>query len=159
GVASRRRGGAALAAGGGDRGRTDHQGLDWPATERAPVDGRTTMHGGPGCKTTLLVVLGALIGLPAAAADYHVDCLAGDDGRDGRSPATAWRSLAKASATSYLPGDSILLKRGTRCSGTLWPRGSGERGRPVRLAAYGKGPLPVVDAKGGEAAVKLFNQQ
>jgi hypothetical protein len=117
------------------------------------------MHGGPGCKTTLLVVLGALIGLPAAAADYHVDCLAGDDGHDGRSPATAWRSLAKASATSYLPGDSILLKRGTRCSGTLWPRGSGERGRPVRLAAYGKGPLPVVDAKGGEAAVKLFNQQ
>jgi len=117
------------------------------------------MHGGPRCKAVLLVMLGTLIGLPASAADYHVDCLAGDDAADGRSPASAWRSLAKASATSYLPGDSILLKRGTRCGGTLWPKGSGEPGRPIRLAAYGEGPLPVVDAKGGEAALKLFNQQ
>jgi hypothetical protein len=105
------------------------------------------------------VILVTFIGLPASAADYHVDCRAGNDDGDGRSPASAWRGLAKASATTFAPGDSILLKRGTRCSGTLWPKGSGEPGRPIRLAAYGEGPLPTVDAAGGEAAVKLFNQQ
>jgi hypothetical protein len=117
------------------------------------------MHGGPGRKVPLLVILATCIGLPASAADYHVDCHAGSDDGDGRSPASAWRGVAKASATTFAPGDSILLKRGTRCSGTLWPKGSGEPGRPIRLAAYGEGPLPIVDAAGGEAAVKLFNQQ
>lgn len=108
---------------------------------------------------TAAVVLSLLVAPPLFAADYHVDCAAGDDGRDGRSPATAWRSLAKVGATTFSPGDSLLLKRGTRCTGTLWPKGSGEPGRPIRLAAYGEGPLPVVDAAGGEAAVKLFDQQ
>jgi len=117
------------------------------------------MHGGPGRRAILLVILGALVGLPASAADYHVDCHAGRDDDDGRSPGTAWRTPAKVSATTFSPGDSILLKRGTRCTGMLWPKGSGEPDRPIRLAAYGTGPLPIVDAAGGEAAVKLFDQQ
>jgi len=117
------------------------------------------MHGGLGCKALLLVILATFTGLPASAADYYLDCQAGSDDGDGRSPASAWRGVVKASATTFAAGDSILLKRGTRCAGTLWPKGSGEPGRPIRLAAYGEGPLPVVDAAGGEAAVKLFNQQ
>jgi hypothetical protein len=110
-------------------------------------------------EAVLPAILATLIGLPVSAADFHVDCRAGDDDHDGRSPATAWHSLAKVSATTFSPGDSILLQRGTRCTGTLWPKGSGEPGRPIRLAAYGAGPLPIVDAAGGVAAVKLFNQQ
>ena len=117
------------------------------------------MQRGPGRTTVSTVILGLLVALPAFAADYHVDCRAGDDGRDGLSPATAWRSLAKVSATTFRPGDSILLQRGTRCAGTLWPKGSGEPATPIRLAAYGEGPLPIVDAAGAEAAVKLFDQQ
>ena len=110
-------------------------------------------------RTIAAVVLGLLVARPAFAVDYYVDCRAGDDGRDGRSPATAWRSLAKVSATTFQPGDSILLQRGTRCTGMLWPKGSGGPSQPIRLAAYGTGALPIVDAAGGEAAVKLFDQQ
>jgi len=117
------------------------------------------MDGGPGRKAPLLLILGALVALPASAADYHVDCRGGSDDDDGRSPGTAWRTLAKASATTFSPGDSLLLQRGTRCTGTLWPKGSGEPSQPLRLAAYGTGALPIVDAAGGEAAVKLFDQQ
>ena len=117
------------------------------------------MHCGPGRTAALTVLLGTLAALPVSAADFHVDCRAGNDDHDGRSPGTAWRSLAKVNATTYHPGDSILLQRGTRCTGTLWPKGSGEPGRPIRLAAYGEGPLPIVDGTGGEAAVKLFDQQ
>jgi hypothetical protein len=107
----------------------------------------------------LLPALGALVALPAYAADHYVDCGAGDDDNDGRSPGTAWRSVSKVSDTTFSPGDSILLRRGTRCRGTLAPRGSGEPERPIRIGAYGEGPLPIVDAAGGEAAVRLFNQQ
>jgi hypothetical protein len=48
---------------------------------------------------------------------------------------------------------------GTRCAGTLWPKGSGEEGQPIRVGAYGTGPLPIVDAAGAEAAVKLIDQR
>ena len=117
------------------------------------------MHGELGCTAVFLVTLGALVGPPVSAADYHVDCSAGNDEADGRSPASSWRSLAKASATTFSPGDSVLLRRGTRCTGTLWPKGSGEPGKPIRIGAYGEGPLPIVDAAGAEAALRLFNQQ
>jgi sugar phosphate isomerase/epimerase len=108
--------------------------------------------------TVSTVILGFFIALPAFGADYYVDCRAGDDGHDGRSPATAWRSVAKVNGTTFQPGDSVLLKRATRCTGTLWPKGSGEPEKTIRLGAYGEGPLPVVDAAGGEAAIKLFDQ-
>ena len=112
-----------------------------------------------GRRATLPALLLALVALPAAAADYHVDCRDGSDAHDGRSPATAWRSLERVNAKVFSPGDSVLLRRGTRCTGALWPKGSGEPGRPIRLAAYGVGPLPVVDAGGAESAVRLFDQE
>jgi sugar phosphate isomerase/epimerase len=71
----------------------------------------------PGHPAVLAVGLAALLGAPARAVDYHVDCRAGDDGHDGRSPGAAWRSLARVNATTSSPGDSILLRRGTRCTG------------------------------------------
>ncbi len=83
----------------------------------------------------------------AAAATYKVDCAA--------EPA----AFARLSETTFAPGDTILLKRGGRCAGPLRPRGSGEPGRPIRLDAYGEGPLPAIDAARAEAALKLSDQQ
>jgi hypothetical protein len=107
----------------------------------------------------LLVAVGSLSGGRVLAAEYYVDCRAGSDEGDGRSAAAAWRTLAKVSATTFSSGDAILVKRGTRCTGTLWPKGSGEPGKPIRLGSYGTGSLPIIDAAGGRAAVMLFNQQ
>jgi len=72
---------------------------------------------------------------------------------------TAWRTLAKVAATTFSPGDSVLLKRGTRCAGQLSPKGSGEPGRPIRVGAYGSGALPIIEAGNADAGIKLFNQQ
>jgi hypothetical protein len=83
----------------------------------------------------------------AGARTYHVDC-------DADPPA-----FQKLSDTTFSPGDSILLKRGSHCSGSLWPKGSGEPGRPIRIAAYGEGPLPVIDGGNAEAVLKLSDQQ
>ncbi len=93
-----------------------------------------------------------------AGVTYYVDCQSGSDAAAGTSPATAWGTLEKVAATSFAPGDSILLRRGTRCRGMLWPKGSGVEGRPIRLGAWGSGPLPVVEADGREAAIKLLDQ-
>jgi hypothetical protein len=96
---------------------------------------------------------------PAFARTYYIDCSAGSDGASGTSPAAAWRTLGKVAATTFSPGDSILFKRGTRCLGQLWPKGSGDAERPIRIAAYGRGALPVVDAGSADAAIKLIDQQ
>jgi hypothetical protein len=40
----------------------------------------------------------------------------------------------------------------------LWPKGSGSSDNPITVAAFGDGSLPVIDGKGSESAVRLFNQ-
>jgi hypothetical protein len=112
-------------------------------------------------QTTLAVLLLAFFSwLPVATAStYYIDCSAGSDGAAGSSTLTAWRTLARLAATTFSPGDSILLKRSTRCVGQLSPKGSGEPERPIRVGAYGSGALPVIDAGNADAAIKLFNQR
>src|SRR5512142_1279526 len=98
-------------------------------------------------RTALILLLTCCLCMPLAnAATYYLDCFGGSDGAAGTSPATAWRTLAKVAATTFSPGDSILLKRGTRCTGQLWPKGSGNAEHPIRVAAYGSGVLPLIDA-------------
>ena len=96
----------------------------------------------------------------AASMNYYLDCTAGNDANSGTSPQQAWKSVGKASATTLNPGDKLLLKRGTTCSGQLWPKGSGTSAQAfITLGAYGSGALPIIDGGDNESAVKLFNQQ
>jgi hypothetical protein len=87
----------------------------------------------------LLSVLLFLAAKTSLAATYYVDCRSGSDGAAGTSAETAWRTTAKVSATTFAPGDAVLFQRGTRCAGMLWPKGSGEAGRPIRVGSYGAG--------------------
>lgn len=91
-------------------------------------------------------------------ATYYVDCAAGDDGDSGREPAAAWRTLERIARAELVPGDSLLLKRGSVCEGSVAPRGSGTAGNPITIGAYGEGAMPVVQAGGREAAIQLANQ-
>lgn len=99
-----------------------------------------------------------LAALPLAAADYHLDCTAGGDDANGASPATAWRTLERASSQQYRAGDRLLIKRGALCEGVLAPQGSGQAGNPAVITAYGEGAPPRIHAPGEPAAVKLWNQ-
>jgi peroxiredoxin len=97
---------------------------------------------------------------PLRATTYYIDCENGDDANTGTSTFEPWGSLARVNDHSFLPGDTILLKRGTRCSGVLTPSGSGSQGTPIRIGAYGNGTLPIIKGTDGSSAVvKLFNQQ
>jgi len=97
---------------------------------------------------------------PAAkAVTYYLDCAQGDDNAPGTSEQAPWRSVERVNRQSFGPGDVLLIRRGTRCAGTLQPQGSGAFGRPARISAYGSGPLPVIDAQGKPAAIELVDQQ
>ncbi len=106
-----------------------------------------------------VVLLAVLLASGLSAATFYVDCTGGSDTGDGLSETSAWRSLEKVNSREFSPGDAVLFRRGTKCSGMLAPKGSGRDGAPIRIGAWGEGPLPLIDAGGAEAAVRLFNQQ
>jgi hypothetical protein len=90
---------------------------------------------------------------------HYLDCDAGSDAADSLTPQTAWHTVAKADSYTYQPGDSLLLKRGTRCDGMLWPKGSGTEKEPIHIGAYGQGALPIVVGGSESAGLRLSDQQ
>ena len=113
----------------------------------------------PSLRLFIVLQILLLVSSPAWSETYYVDAKAGDDSRPGTSESAPWKSLRRVNDTVFQPGDAILLRRGSKWQGMLSPKGSGEAGRPIRIGAYGRGPLPIIDGAGNEAALRLFNQQ
>jgi hypothetical protein len=91
---------------------------------------------------------------------YYLDSTSGDDSNPGTSPDNPWKSLAKINASTFAPGDVILLKAGCAWQGQLWPKGSGAEGHLIRLGRYGEGPKPAIAGKGlVEDTLLLKNQE
>jgi hypothetical protein len=82
-----------------------------------------------------------LLLLLLAADLYHVSP-DGNDAADGRSPRTAWRTVAKVNQTAFQPGDQVLFARGGEWRESLLASSSGAPGKPVVYAAYGSGAKP-----------------
>ncbi|MSU48499.1 MAG: right-handed parallel beta-helix repeat-containing protein [Opitutus sp.] len=95
------------------------------------------------------------------AANYHVDSRAGDDVNDGRAPDRAWRSIARVNATTFAPGDRILLRAGRTWEGvSLHPLGSGRADAPIVIGRFGEGPRPALHGRGRVPfVVALENQE
>jgi hypothetical protein len=94
-----------------------------------------------------------------AGRSFYLDCGAVATG-SGTSAQSPWDRLKQLNVTEFGPSDTVYLKRGTVCHGTLAPKGSGTEGAPIRLTAYGEGTRPKVVAEASaEEALRLFNQQ
>ncbi|MFC7586514.1 hypothetical protein ACFQYP_24290 [Nonomuraea antimicrobica] len=78
----------------------------------------------------------------AAAPVYYLDSVNGSDSAAGTTAATAWKTLAKASAAALEPGSKLLLARGGSWSGTLSVTRSGTAAAPIVVDAYGTGAAP-----------------
>ncbi len=92
--------------------------------------------------------------LPLEAPTFHVSSTAGNDRADGRSPATAWRSLDRAREI-LKTGGRLLLKRGDTFVLTGAPlrlEGAG----PGQVGAYGPGAAPVVKVEGREGGLAVY---
>ena len=102
--------------------------------------------------------------VPASAAPvgktYYVDCGARTAG-SGTAESTPWNSLARPNGHGpFSAGDRILLKRGSVCTGSLHPSGSGTAAAPIVIGAYGKGALPTINGNTRDqtGTVSLVNQ-
>ena len=60
----------------------------------------------------------------------------GDDNNDGKSPVSAWKSLAKVTETELCEGDGVFFRRGDLFRGFI----NAQAG--VTYAAYGEGEKP-----------------
>ena len=96
------------------------------------------------------------------AATYYVSNN-GDDDAAGTSPETAWKTIDRVNAETFIPGDKILFERGGEWEDkTLSPKGSGTADAYITLGAYGdeNAHAPRIAANGVIAdAVYLFNQE
>lgn len=91
---------------------------------------------------------------------YYVDSRAGNDSNPGTSSDRPWKTLEKVNATTFSPGDRILLRSGSVWRGQLWPKGSGAEGKPITVGMYGGGVKPVINGEGlFEDTVLLKNQE
>ncbi len=103
------------------------------------------------CVLTAALCLTTAVPATASAASprtYYVSCT-GDDRSSGRSSATAWRTLARASAAALAAGDRLRLQRGCSFPGPLRTGTSaapwaGTASAPVTIDAYGTGARPKV---------------
>ena len=94
---------------------------------------------------------------PVTAADYYVDDTGGSDGNSGIATNAAWQTLAKVSATAFLPGDRILFKAGGTWTGRVELKGDGDAANPIIVDQYGTGNKPKINGGGYESAVLLYN--
>ncbi len=75
---------------------------------------------------------------------YHVDSSAGDDARDGLTPATAWKSFANVTNLVLGPGERLLLKRGSVFNEALRLSARGSEDNWAEIGAYGEGMRPQI---------------
>ena len=91
----------------------------------------------------------------APPASYYVDCSAATNGNG--TQVSPWNTLATVNARTFLPGDSLLFKRGTTCTGFFYFSSAGTSSSRITIGAYGTGALPVIDGNFSQAAVELMN--
>ncbi|HEX9064887.1 MAG TPA: right-handed parallel beta-helix repeat-containing protein [Streptosporangiaceae bacterium] len=91
-----------------------------------------------------------LTGRAAGPVTYYVSP-AGHDDAAGTSPATAWRTLRRASVAVLKPGDRLLLRARASYAGPLrlGPGDAGSAARPVRIGSYGDGRATVTSRGSG----------
>lgn len=111
-------------------------------------------------KKLLSIFLLSFLAVTAYCANYYIHSTNGNDNNSGASTSLAWKSLAKANAQTFQPGDSIFL-----ASGEVWfenfnPKGSGALGRSIVVTSYGEGRKPLLVGVNavGRGVVSLRNQ-
>jgi len=91
------------------------------------------------------------------ARTYYLDSKNGLDSGTGLSAQDAWKTLSRANAAGFQVGDTLRLKRGSRFQGSLLVEASGSLDQPIVIEAFGRGPTPVIDARGFLAGVHIRN--
>ncbi len=79
---------------------------------------------------------------------YYIDAVNGNDTNDGKTPQTAWKSLAKLNSIKINAGNKLLFRTGQTWQGQLEIKDSGTLENPIEIGSYGEGAKPVLTAVG-----------
>ena len=83
------------------------------------------------------------------SSSYYIDAECGNDENNGTSPCSAWKTLAKVSASSkkFKAGDTIYFKGGDNFVGTLNLQNiNGSTSNPITFTSYGTGQANITNA-------------
>jgi hypothetical protein len=99
-------------------------------------------------RNSLIIISILFVSAIQAQTTYYVDATGGDDNNSGTSEVTAWQTIEKINNQTFLPGDSMLFKRGEVWSGTrLYISDySGTATSPIVYGAYGTAEKPVISS-------------
>ncbi len=89
-------------------------------------------------------LLFALPCFPCLAEEYHID---------------SQKQFDALSTTVFLPGDTILFKRGVQFNGMFAPCGNGTEQAPIRIDVYGYGQRPRINGHGKHLAGLFLQNQ
>ena len=87
-------------------------------------------------RRAILVLIFALLSLPALATTYYV-ANAGSDAANGTSTGTPWQTIAHVNSQSFAVGDSILFNCGDIWHETFTAPSSGSAGNVITFGQYG----------------------
>ncbi len=111
-------------------------------------------------RRSLAIIAALLLGGAAHAETWHIDSRRGDDRNSGKSPADAWKSLARLQQERLHPGDEVMLGAGSVWREQLLITDSGSAGAPIIVARFGSGAMPRIEAGGvAENAVEIRNAE
>ena len=88
---------------------------------------------------------------------YYISFSDGDDSKDGKSEANAFKNLGKINSITFAPGDKIKFKSGDTWKGYFKIRGSGSSSNPILIESYGSASRPIIDGNGYQASLFLEN--
>ncbi len=91
------------------------------------------------------------------ASSFYVDSVRGNDAAAGTSPASAWKTLEKASNAPLKPGDRLLFRAGETFNGHLAVNVQGTPHSRIVIGRYGNGADPELAGGGIDNTVKITN--
>jgi hypothetical protein len=84
----------------------------------------------------------------AFSRTFYLNDATGNDSWSGTRPDSAWKTLAKPSATTFVTGDTLRLRAGGVWNGQLWPKGSGSQTKAIVIDSFGSGVRPRINGQG-----------
>lgn len=93
--------------------------------------------------------------LPAQATTYYISP-GGNDTQSGTTTGTAWRTIDRVNAATFLPGDHVLFEGGQTFVGSLYlGNNAGTPAKPLVISSYGSQPATI--ASGPSFGLYIYN--
>jgi parallel beta-helix repeat protein len=90
------------------------------------------------------------------AQAFYIDAQDGNDSNDGKTPQSAWRTLAKVNNTTINAANKILFRVGQKWIGQLNIKNSGTQNNPIIISSYGQGDKPIISSVGKQHIDKWY---